>query len=99
MVVQEGTLLWNPTTESKKGSEIVKYMNWLREKRNLNFATYEKLWEWSVNEIEEFWSSIWEYYEVRSSTSYEKVLKEEVMPGADWFTGAHVNYAEHIFKR
>lgn len=99
MVVQEGTLLWNPTTESKKGSEIVKYMNWLREKRNLNFATYEKLWEWSVNEIEEFWSSIWEYYEVRSSTSYEKVLKEEVMPGADWFTGAHVNYAEHIFKK
>src|SRR5699024_10084334 len=56
------------------------------------------LWKWSVNHIEAFWESVWEYFEVTSSTSYTSVLEGQSMPGANWFPGATLNYAEHILR-
>ena len=59
---------------------------------------YDALWEWSVTELEDFWASIWDYFDVDRPAAYRRVLAERVMPGARWFEGAELNYAEHIFR-
>ncbi len=74
------------------------YREWLREHRGLEFADYEALWRWSVTDLEGFWSSIWEYDEFESPTPYERVLAEPRMPGARWFVGAQVNYAQRVLR-
>ncbi|MGG5254081.1 acetoacetate--CoA ligase [Neobacillus sp. SM06] len=94
----EGRLLWQPSKEIRKNANMTKFMTWLREMRGLHFDTYEKLWEWSVSDIEGFWSAVWSFFEITSHTPYEAVLSGRKMPGAHWFEGASVNYAEHIFR-
>jgi acetoacetyl-CoA synthetase len=98
--VVEGTLLWEPSEEFKENANITRYMRWLESEKGLSFEGYSELWEWSVTEIEEFWASIWEYFEVRASKPYQKVLASREMPGgeAEWFVGAKLNYAEHVFR-
>ncbi|HEV2389804.1 MAG TPA: acetoacetate--CoA ligase [Nitrososphaerales archaeon] len=94
----EGKTLWTPTKEEVEDANITKYTRWLEERMGKPFSSYSDLWRWSTQEIEEFWESIWEYFEVWSSTPYHAVLPERKMPGAKWFEGAHVNYAEHVFR-
>lgn len=74
-------------------------MEWLRRRRGLDFKSYSELWQWSVNELEGFWSSIWEFFDVRARAPYDRVLSERRMPGARWFCGAELNYAEHALRR
>jgi acetoacetyl-CoA synthetase len=74
------------------------YMQWLAEHKRVETNSYEELWNWSVNEIEAFWGSIWEYFDVQSSAPYRQVLAERRMPGAVWFEGARLNYAENTFR-
>ena len=94
----EAEILWAPTPEMVERSQLTRYLRWLAENRDLHFPDYHALWRWSVTEIEEFWGTLWEYFEVISDPPYEEVLKERVMPGARWFEGARLNYAEHIFR-
>jgi acetoacetyl-CoA synthetase len=96
--VAEGTLLWEPSTELREGSNLAHYMEWLKEVKDLSFDDYEELWEWSVARIEDFWESIWEYRGVEGSMPYERVLSSREMPGARWFEGSELNYAQHVFK-
>ena len=77
---------------------MTRYMRWLEAERGRAFGDYAELWEWSVTEVEEFWSSIWDFFEVRASKPHSEVLAERTMPGARWFTGAELNYAEHLFR-
>src|SRR4051794_37544873 len=79
-------------------SQLTRYIRWLAENRDLHFEDYHALWRWSVTEIEEFWGTLWEYFEVIADPPYDEVLRERVMPGARWFEGANLNYAEHIFR-
>jgi len=79
-------------------SQLTRYIRWLAENRDLHFTDYHELWRWSVTEIEEFWGTLWEYFEVIADAPYEQVLPERAMPGARWFEGANLNYAEHIFR-
>lgn len=90
--------IWRPSPERIQRAGITKYTRWLEERKGLKFSNYESLWEWSVSEIEAFWSSIWEYGEVISHAPYERVLDERRMPGARWFEGARLNYAEHSLR-
>jgi acetoacetyl-CoA synthetase len=94
----EGTLLWEPSEEFKERAGISHYMRWLREEKGLSFDDYAELWEWSVTDLEGFWGSVWEYCDVRATKPYERVLARREMPGAEWFPGAELNYAEHVFK-
>lgn len=96
--VAEGAILWMPSEERVQRSNIKKYMNWLKKKRGLSLETHHALWNWSVEHLEEFWESVWEYCEIKSVTPYRCVLEERKMPGAKWFPGAMLNYAEHVFR-
>lgn len=73
-------------------------MDFLAEKNSLTFSTYDELYEWSVNNISKFWETIWNYSGVISSKSYNSVLKNPVMPGAKWFEGAKLNFAENLLR-
>jgi acetoacetyl-CoA synthetase len=92
------TVLWEPSDEIKRGSALAEYMGWLRRERGVAVETYDELWRWSVDELEDFWASIWEYYDVRASAPYQRVLGRREMPGAEWFPGARLSYAEHVFR-
>jgi acetoacetyl-CoA synthetase len=94
-----GTLLWTPSEETVERANLTRYERWLHERRGLSFDSYADLWEWSVRDLEGFWSSIWEFCEVRASQPYSQVLSTREMPGAEWFPGATLNYAEHAFAR
>jgi len=95
--VSEGTLLWEPSQEFKSRAEMTRYMSWLKEKKDLSFDDYNELWKWSVSNIEDFWVSIWEFFEIMASNPYTNVL-EGRMPECGWFTGSELNYAEHVFR-
>jgi acetoacetyl-CoA synthetase len=77
---------------------ITHYQRWLREKHGLSFDSYDALWRWSVDDLDAFWRSIWDYFEIESPTPFERVLDAEVMPGARWFAGAQVNYARQVLR-
>ena len=72
-------------------------MRWLRVSRGLTFETYDALWQWSVNDVPDFWEALWDYVGIRSHQPYTAVLDPDRMPGAGWFPGALLNYAEHMF--
>ncbi|WP_060681834.1 acetoacetate--CoA ligase [Virgibacillus halodenitrificans] len=96
--VEEGTLLWEPTESRIKTSNIYAYMDWLKQNKEKQFNDYSSLWQWSVAEVEEFWKSQWEYFQIQSQTPYQKILSTHQMPGAKWFPEANINYTEHIFR-
>jgi acetoacetyl-CoA synthetase len=91
-----GQILWNPPERLEETTLIGHYLRWLREQQGRSFADYHELHHWSVSDLEGFWQSIWDFFGVRASTPYESVLSSREMPGAKWFTGARLNYAEHM---
>ncbi|MCU1486475.1 MAG: acetoacetyl-CoA synthetase, partial [Actinomycetia bacterium] len=88
------TVLWTPPADAATSTTIGRYLAWLADERGLRFDGYDDLWRWSVDDLEGFWSSIWAFFEVRSSAPYEAVLRHPGMPGTEWFPGARLNYAE-----
>jgi Acetyl-coenzyme A synthetase N-terminus len=80
-------------TDTSTTNGLDAYVGWLAE-RGHTFASYEELWQWSIDDLEGFWASVWDYFEVKGS--YERVLGSRDMPGAEWFPGARLNYAEHM---
>lgn len=94
----EGTLLWEPTEEQVRHANITYFMEWLNQRKEKDLQTYHQLWEWSVENVAEFWETIWEYYEIEPHQPYDQVLPEKKMPGGEWFPGARLNFADHIFK-
>src|ERR1700680_4454581 len=96
--VTEGMLLWEPTEQMKEQANIRHYMQWLAREKGLLFTSPDELWAWSVDKIEDFWASLWDYFHIKASKPYETVLVERKMPGAQWFPGAELNYAEHVFR-
>jgi len=94
----EGKLLWEPPQQIQDESNLKKFMSWLAETKGLSFQNYNDLWEWSVANIEGFWASLWQYYNIQAKSPYSEVLAERKMPGARWFSGATLNYAEHVFR-
>src|SRR5699024_10879722 len=94
----KGELIWRPSPMSVKNSLMYKYMNWLNKNKGLNFADYNDLWSWSVDNTEEFWSTIWTFSGVKASRQYDKVLDNKSMPYTNWFTGSLLNFTENMFS-
>ena len=88
----------NETNPPPYTPQIRLYQQWLAEQRGLRFDDYDALWRWSTTELEAFWQSIWDYFDMHSPTPHTAVLERNVMPGARWFPGAQVNYAQQVFR-
>ncbi|HET6602295.1 MAG TPA: acetoacetate--CoA ligase [Gaiella sp.] len=92
-------VLWRPDEPRVERAAITRYAHWLAETRGVETRGYDELWRWSVTDIGAFWASVWELFDVQASEPYERVLGSRAMPGAEWFPGARLNYAEHVFRR
>lgn len=92
--------LWKPGRTLLEQSNLKKYMDWLFVKKGLYFRSYHDLWEWSVTDLEDFWESLWNYFNIKSHDLYLEVLQRPLngFIGTRWFTRSKLNYAEHIFR-
>jgi acetoacetyl-CoA synthetase len=93
-----GELLWTPPPERAQASRMADFIRWLSAQEGRAFGDHESMWAWSVEHVERFWVALWDYAGVRASAPYEAVLNTHEMPGARWFTGARLNYAEHMLR-
>ncbi|GAB3963045.1 hypothetical protein GCM10027615_02380 [Plantactinospora veratri] len=93
-----GEVLWTPPPAGDDRSRIGDYLRWLRRHRGLDFDDYAALWRWSVTDLDGFWRSIWDYFDVVSHTEPTATLVDATMPGTRWFPGATLNYAEHVLR-
>ncbi len=92
-------LLWQPSEERIKNSNMYRFMNLINEKYNKSLAEYADLWEWSTENIPDFWASMWEFAEIKASQPYSEVVDDLAkMPGAKWFSGAKLNFAENLLR-
>ncbi|MFZ1808204.1 MAG: acetoacetate--CoA ligase [Cyclobacteriaceae bacterium] len=91
-------VLWKPTAETIKNANLTRYRTWLAENLQLHFKDYDELWKWSVDHIDDFWKSLWNYFNIISEGEYKSVRSGDEMPGIKWFEGSRINYAEHIFR-
>ncbi len=96
--VAAGDVLWSPRADALDHTRIGEFMAWLKDRRDLDLRDYESLWRWSVTDLAGFWSAIWDAFEVTDHGRRTAVLAERVMPGASWFPGARLNYAEHALR-
>jgi acetoacetyl-CoA synthetase len=88
-----------PPADVLEHSKVGAFLAWLRVHRGLRLTTHDELWSWSVADLEGFWSAVWDYFGVISHAPYSHVLMSKEMPGAEWFPGALLNYAEHALGR
>ncbi|MDQ3769936.1 MAG: acetoacetate--CoA ligase [Actinomycetota bacterium] len=94
----ETTILWEPSAQLREEAALTGYLRWLERERGLGFDGYDALWRWSVTDLDAFWESIWNVFEVHANPGPDRVLGDRSMPGAQWFPGTHLNFAEHVFR-
>ena len=97
--MQPGEILWTPDPERVRQANITAFTEWLARERGRRFADYNALWRWSVEDLEGFWQALWDYFGIQSSAPHTRVLGRRGMPGAEWFPGARLNYAQHVLRR
>ncbi|MGY1807977.1 acetoacetate--CoA ligase [Blastococcus sp. SYSU D00669] len=98
-VVREGDLLWTPSPERVESTRLTAFTRFAAERTGRDFPDYAALWRWSTTELEEFWSAVWDFFGVQASQPPTAVLAERTMPGARWFPGARLNFAEHLLRQ
>jgi acetoacetyl-CoA synthetase len=91
-------VLWSPPADARTRTRVGHYLDWLASNRSLQFSDYQALWRWSVDDLEGFWGSVAEYFEVDFDTPPRRVLDSLHMPGASWFPGARLNWAAHALR-
>jgi len=96
--VREGDLLWTPSPERVERSQLTAFTRFAEQRTGHTFGDYTALWRWSTTELEEFWQAVWDFFGVRSSAPHTAVLESCIMPGARWFPGARLNFAEHVLR-
>ncbi|MDQ4116354.1 MAG: acetoacetate--CoA ligase, partial [Actinomycetota bacterium] len=92
--------LWVPSPARRADANLTRYTRWLAEHRGVALPEYDyqALWQWSVDNLEDFYASLWDYFAIDSDDGYSRVLGDAAMPGARWFPCARLNYAEHVFR-
>lgn len=92
-------LLWQPSEEQIKSTNMYRFMDVVNEKYDKDFTEYESLYQWSINNISDFWASMWGFAGILASKPYEEVIDDVTrMPGAKWFSGARLNFAENLLR-
>src|SRR6516164_1677356 len=97
--IRAGDLIWTPARERIENANITAFMAWLKQTRGLEFGGYPELWEWSVTDLDAFWQAVWDYNDIVVTEEPAAVLGKRDMPGADWFPGARLNYAQNVLAR
>jgi acetoacetyl-CoA synthetase len=91
--------LWTPTEDRMKNANITRFMTAVNQKYGKQFKTYDDLYQWSVENIADFWAAMWEFAEIKASRPYDRVIDDpKKMPGAKWFPGAKLNFAENLLR-
>lgn len=90
--------LWSPSSQEFETTEMARFIHWLAAERGVRLAGYRDLWNWSVMDLEAFWESVWDFYEVKAHVPYTRVLSSRDIPNAKWFEGAQLNFAEHLVQ-
>jgi acetoacetyl-CoA synthetase len=91
--------LWQPSAEQVRQAQITAFAEWVQSTRSVAVTgSYDELWRWSVADVGQFWGAIWEYFDVQADGAPERPLADPAMPGATWFPGTRLNYAEHVFR-
>jgi acetoacetyl-CoA synthetase len=92
-------VLWSPAPDARTSTRLGEFLAFCEQRTGRPFVDYDELWEWSISDgLEECWAAIWEFFGVVTSTPYGQVLDRRAMPGAHWFAGASINYAEHVLR-
>jgi acetoacetyl-CoA synthetase len=91
-----GRILWSPPRDQRQRTNMGRYMTWLEEEHGLQIGGWDDLWRFSVEDLEGFWASIWEFFDIQASEPYDEVLTTREMPGARWFTASRLNYVQHM---
>jgi acetoacetyl-CoA synthetase len=90
-------VVWTPSDRARAGANLTRFLRRLREERHLDFADYNEVWRWSVERLDEFWAAVWDFYDLPPHVGPALAISE--MPGAVWFPGAQINYAEQLLNR
>ena len=94
-----GKMLWQPSEERVRNSNMYRFMSFVNDRHEQTFADYDGLYAWSVNHIPEFWAAVWDFVGIQASRGYDRVIDHEhKMPGAKWFPGARLNFAENLLR-
>ncbi|MGB2690388.1 MAG: acetoacetate--CoA ligase [Desulfobacterales bacterium] len=92
-------LLWKPSEERIQGTNMYRFMNFVNTKFNKNFTEYAPLYQWSIDNIPDFWAATWEFVEIKASKPYDQVIDDvKKMPGAKWFSGSRLNFTENLLR-
>ena len=90
--------LWTPSAQRQQDAIVTTFCAWLQEHRKLNFTCYEELWQWSVDHLDEFWSAVWEFFDLHADQQFSRVLADQRMPGTQWLEGARLNLVDQILR-
>jgi len=91
--------IWTPSEDRKRDANLTQFINLINKKHKKGFRSYDELYQWSVENIPDFWASMWDYAEVKASKEYDSVIDDlNKMPGAHWFGGAELNFAENLLR-
>lgn len=93
------TPLWIPSEQRKRDTNITRFMDAVNARRRLNLASYSDLYQWSVENLADFWADVWDFAEIKASKRFDSVVTDlSVFPGAKWFPGAKLNFAENLLR-
>ncbi|TFL10009.1 acetoacetate--CoA ligase [Pusillimonas caeni] len=98
MAIEQGEVLWAPTARQVEETRLAQFIDYVAQRHGKRFDDYQTLWQWSVDELETFWSTVLQFFQVQADGDPGVVLADARMPGAKWFPGLQLNYAEHVFR-
>jgi len=92
-------LIWSPSEEHRQNANLTQFIELVNQKHEKSFHSYDELYQWSIGNIPDFWAAMWDYAEIRASKPYNRVIDDlGKMPGAHWFEGAELNFAENLLR-
>ena len=94
-----GKLLWKPSAERINNANMTRFTEFINKRYSKQFTGYFDLYDWSINNITDLWASVWDFLEIKASKKYDKVVDDlNKFPGAQWFVGAELNFAENLLR-
>ena len=92
-------VLWEPSEQYKKQANMTRFVSFVNRKYGLNLESYDELYDWSIEKIPDFWAAIWEFAPLKASHRYDEAVADLTkFPGAKWFSGARLNFAENLLR-